>query len=157
MHESEKWKSSHSVVSDSSRPHGLQPTGVLHPWDFPGKSTGVGCHCLLLFPLYISPKYGTSLPASTTEARISLPYLTAKVEQKKLPRVLIKIMKTHAILILFLLHHYQWLIFTSLKYVWKYRKKKKKTDQKEETSDKKRNRRNLEPFIKMWESKLEQW
>ena len=25
-HESEKWKWSHSVVSDSSRPHGLQPT-----------------------------------------------------------------------------------------------------------------------------------
>ena len=23
--------------------HGL----LLHPWDFPGKSTGVGCHCLL--------------------------------------------------------------------------------------------------------------
>ena len=21
---------------------------ALHPWDFPGKSTGVGCHCLLL-------------------------------------------------------------------------------------------------------------
>ena len=20
---------------------------ALHPWDFPGKSTGVGCHCLL--------------------------------------------------------------------------------------------------------------
>ena len=29
-------------------PHGLQPTRLLHPWDFPGKSTGVGCHCLLL-------------------------------------------------------------------------------------------------------------
>ena len=28
------------------RPHGLQPTRLLHPWDFPGKSTGVGCHCL---------------------------------------------------------------------------------------------------------------
>ena len=27
--------------------HGLQPTRVLRPWDFPGKSTGVGCHCLL--------------------------------------------------------------------------------------------------------------
>ena len=27
--------------------HGLQPTRLLHPWDFPGKSTGVGCHCLL--------------------------------------------------------------------------------------------------------------
>ena len=31
-----------SVVSDS-----VQPTRLLHPWDFPGKSTGVGCHCLL--------------------------------------------------------------------------------------------------------------
>ena len=47
MHESEKWKGSHSVVSDSQRPHGLQPTRFLRPWDFPGKSTGVGCHCLL--------------------------------------------------------------------------------------------------------------
>ena len=47
MHESEKWKGSLSVVSDSSRPHGLQPTRLPHSWDFPGKSTGVGCHCLL--------------------------------------------------------------------------------------------------------------
>ena len=46
MHESEKSKWSRSVVSDSSRPHGLQPTRLLRPWDFPGKSTGVGCHCL---------------------------------------------------------------------------------------------------------------
>ena len=44
MHESEKWKWSRSVVPDSQRPHGLQPTRLLHPWDFPGKSTGVGCH-----------------------------------------------------------------------------------------------------------------
>ena len=47
MHEGEKWKWSHSVVSDSLRPHGLQPTRLLRPWDFLGKSTGVGCHCLL--------------------------------------------------------------------------------------------------------------
>ena len=47
MHESEKWKWSCSVVSDFLRPHGLQPTRLLCPWDFPGKSTGVGCHCLL--------------------------------------------------------------------------------------------------------------
>ena len=46
-HESEKWKWSRSVVSDPQRPHGLQPSRLLHPWDFPGKSTGVGCHCLL--------------------------------------------------------------------------------------------------------------
>ena len=48
MHEGEKWKWSRSVLSDSERPHGLQPTGLLRPWDFPGKSTGVGCHCLQL-------------------------------------------------------------------------------------------------------------
>ena len=47
MHESEKWKWSRSVVSDYYRPHGLQPTRLLRPWDLPGKSTGVGCHCLL--------------------------------------------------------------------------------------------------------------
>ena len=47
MHESEKWKWSRSVLSDSVWPHRLQPTRLLCPWDFPGKSTGVGCHCLL--------------------------------------------------------------------------------------------------------------
>ena len=36
-----------SVVSDSVRPHGLQPTRLFHPWDSPGKNTGVGCHFLL--------------------------------------------------------------------------------------------------------------
>ena len=38
INESEKWKWSHSVVSDSSWPPGLQPTRLLNPWDFPGKS-----------------------------------------------------------------------------------------------------------------------
>ena len=28
-------------------PGGRQPTRLLRPWDFLGKSTGVGCHCLL--------------------------------------------------------------------------------------------------------------
>ena len=37
-------------MSNSLRLHGLQPTRLLHPWDFPGKSTGVDCHCLLLRP-----------------------------------------------------------------------------------------------------------
>ena len=40
-------KGSHSVMSDSLRPHELQPTRLLRPQDPPGKSTGVGCHCLL--------------------------------------------------------------------------------------------------------------
>ena len=48
-----KWKvkAKCSVGYDSSRPHGLQPSRLLHPWDSPGKSTGVGCHCLL--PMYL--------------------------------------------------------------------------------------------------------
>ena len=36
-----------SVVSDSVRPHGPQPTRLLRPWDSPGQNTVVGCHFLL--------------------------------------------------------------------------------------------------------------
>ena len=41
-----------SAMSDSLHPHGLQPARFLCPWDFPGKNTGMGCHCLLqgIFP-----------------------------------------------------------------------------------------------------------
>ena len=43
---------SHSVVSDSSRPHGLQPTRCFCPQNSLGKNTRVGCHALLqgIFP-----------------------------------------------------------------------------------------------------------
>ena len=34
-------------MSDSARPHRRQPTRLPHPWDSPGKNTGVGCHFLL--------------------------------------------------------------------------------------------------------------
>ena len=36
-----------SVVSDSVWHQRRQPTRLCHPWDSPGKNTGVGCHCLL--------------------------------------------------------------------------------------------------------------
>ena len=36
-----------SVMSNSLRPHGLQPTSLLYPWNSPGKNTGVRCHPLL--------------------------------------------------------------------------------------------------------------
>ena len=41
-----------SVVSDSLQPHGLLPTRLLCPWDYPGKNNGGGCHFLLqgIFP-----------------------------------------------------------------------------------------------------------
>ena len=38
----------------------LQPTRLLHPWDFLGKSTWVACHCLLR-SLLIVPSYLNSL------------------------------------------------------------------------------------------------
>ena len=47
VHKSENGKWSRSVLSDSQRPHGLQLIRLLHPWDFLGKSTGVGHQCLL--------------------------------------------------------------------------------------------------------------
>ena len=31
-----------------SDPMDWQPTRFLRPWDFPGKSAGVGCHCLII-------------------------------------------------------------------------------------------------------------
>ena len=45
-----KW--SRSVVSDSLRPHRLQPARLLCPWNFSGNSTGVDCQFLLqgIFP-----------------------------------------------------------------------------------------------------------
>ena len=38
---------SHFSLSDSVRPHRQQPTRLPHPWNSPGKNTGVGCHFLL--------------------------------------------------------------------------------------------------------------
>ena len=38
-----------SVMSDSVRPRRRQPTRLFHPWDSPGKNTGVGCHFLLQY------------------------------------------------------------------------------------------------------------
>ena len=46
-----------SVMSNSSRPLGWQPTRLLCPWNFPGKNTGVGYHSLL---------WGSSRPRDPT-------------------------------------------------------------------------------------------
>ena len=41
-----------SVISNSLQPDGLEPTGLLCPWNSSGKNTVVGCHSLLqrIFP-----------------------------------------------------------------------------------------------------------
>ena len=36
-----------SVMSDSLRPHGLQPASLLCPWNSPGKNTELGNHSIL--------------------------------------------------------------------------------------------------------------
>ena len=41
-------------MSDSSRPHGMQPTRPLRPWELPDKSTGVGC---IAFSIVILESY----------------------------------------------------------------------------------------------------
>ena len=46
-----------SVVSNSLQPHGLEPTGLLCYWDFPGKNTGL---------VAISPSRGSSWPRDWT-------------------------------------------------------------------------------------------
>ena len=56
----------------SQQPHGLQPSRLLHPWDFPGKSTGVGCHCLLQIP-----KKGNAKECSN-HCTIALTHMLAK-------------------------------------------------------------------------------
>ena len=48
----------YSVVSASLRLHGLQPTGLLCPWNFPGKDAEVGCHFL---PQGVFPTQGSNL------------------------------------------------------------------------------------------------
>ena len=56
-------------MSNSSLPHGLQPTRLLRPWDFPGKRTGVGCHCLLCSELM---EVGNLTQSSRSSAQIQL-------------------------------------------------------------------------------------
>ena len=41
---------SYAQLSAKTRPHRLQPTRFLYPWDFLGKNTGAGCHFLLPEP-----------------------------------------------------------------------------------------------------------
>ena len=62
MHESEKWKWSHSFMSDSGQPHGLQPTRLLHPWIFQARVLEWGAIALLSNCLYFRSKWESFLP-----------------------------------------------------------------------------------------------
>ena len=51
---------SHSVMSNSLRPHGLWPTRLLCSWNSPGKNTGVRCN-LLLQEIFLTQGWNPSL------------------------------------------------------------------------------------------------
>ena len=70
-------------MSDSLQPDGLQPAGLLYPWDSPGKDTRVGCHALLQG---IVPKPGIE-PASLLSPALQARSLPAKPFEK--PNVMI--------------------------------------------------------------------
>ena len=52
---------SHLAVSDPFQPHGLYPARLLHPWDFTGKNTGVGC-CFLLQGIFPTQRSNLGIP-----------------------------------------------------------------------------------------------
>ena len=102
MQESAKWKWSCSVVSDCVRPHGPQPTRLLHPWDFPGKSTGVGCHSLLQHRMlgYLQCDFFLSLFSpdclSCSQMLSNFLFYFIHILKLFLPRVLEKAMAPHS-------------------------------------------------------------
>ena len=78
MHESESEVSQSCLTLPD---HGLQPTRLLCPWDFPGKSTGVGRHCLLLhIYIYLLFSHSDSLqPHGLQHTRLPCPSPSPRV------------------------------------------------------------------------------
>ena len=61
-------------MSDSVRPHKRQLTRLPHPWDSPGKNTGVGCHFLLqCMKVKSESEVAQSLPTLNDPMDCSLP------------------------------------------------------------------------------------
>ena len=59
-------------MSNSVRPHRWQPTRFHHPWDPPGKNTGVDCHFLLQF-MKMKSEVTQSCPTLNDPTDCSLP------------------------------------------------------------------------------------
>ena len=81
-----------SVVANSLRPHGLWPTRLHCPWDFPGKNSEMGCYFLLqgIFPtqglnlslmfLALAGRFFTTeLPGKPSLLRISVFHLNTHI------------------------------------------------------------------------------
>ena len=93
---------SHSVVSDSLQPHGVQPVRLLCPFNSAGKNIGVGCHFLLqgIFPtqrlklgllrcrwmlgsldIHMEKNQTWILPQLTTWSKINYRFLSSKCKR----------------------------------------------------------------------------
>ena len=78
-------------MSNSWQSRGLQPTRLLHPWSFPGKSIGVGCQFLLhrIFPTWGSTELPGKLVGSILKSRdITLPTKVSLVKAMVFPAVM---------------------------------------------------------------------
>ena len=60
--------------STLQRPHGLQPTKLLCPWNFPGKNTGVGCHFLLQIFTFYAVNFSNQLLLNQESFSFLYPY-----------------------------------------------------------------------------------
>ena len=77
---------------------------LLHPWDFPGKSTGMGCHCLLRTICISSVQFSRSVvsnslrPHESQHARPPCPSPTPGVYLLKLMTIQSVMPSSHLIL-----------------------------------------------------------
>ena len=75
-----------SVMSNSLGPHGLQPTRLLCPWNFPSENTGISCHfllqfvCLLSFQKLSPLSIGFSSPVDEVCELSSVPFFVFFIE-----------------------------------------------------------------------------
>ena len=61
-------------MSDSVQPQRWQPTRLPHPWDSPGKNTGVGCHFLFqCMKVKSKSEVAQSCPTPSDSMNYSLP------------------------------------------------------------------------------------
>ena len=74
----------------------MQPTRLLHPWDFPGNSTGVGCHCLLPLPGYKTKITWMGILALVYRVMLGYAAITKTSEKKKHQNLRCWIHKSHS-------------------------------------------------------------
>ena len=81
-----------SVLGDSLRPHGLQPIGLHHPQNSPGRNIGVGSHALLQgtkprSPTLQADSLQSEAPGKPVEIQVLMKLLERLVVCSQLPQL----------------------------------------------------------------------